>query len=164
MISNKADIVLFRPWGAFEVNLVFRLEVAADTRYLEMIASLVECFCHAAGLDEDNARGMQVAVDEICTNTVLHGYNGDASRTFVVEGWREAKRVAFIVTEWGKPFDPQIIPEPDLESPLESRPIGGLGLYLVRKLTDNFEYMCETDGSKCFRLEKALAGFGNGAT
>lgn len=144
------------------MNLVFRLEVAADTRYLEMIASLVEGFCHAAGFDEDNARGLQVAVDEICTNTVLHGYDGDISRKFSIEGWRGDQRIAFVIKEWGKPFNPEIIPEPDLESPLETRPLGGLGLYLVRNLTDNFEYFCDPEGSKSFRLEKNIAGCANG--
>lgn len=150
------------PRGATPVNLVFRLEVSADTRYLEMIASLVEGFCHAAGLDEDNARGLQVAVDEICTNTVLHGYSGDITCKFMIEGWRDERRIAFVIKERGKPFDLGVIPEPDLDSPLETRPQGGLGLYLVRNLTDHFEYVCDTEGSKSFRLEKFLASAANG--
>ncbi|GAB4324177.1 MAG: hypothetical protein Kow0059_19690 [Candidatus Sumerlaeia bacterium] len=142
------------------VNLAFRLEVAADTCFLEMIASLVERFCLAAGLEDDDARGMQVAVDEICTNTVMHGYGGDSSRRFVLEGYRGEGRVGFVVIEWGKPFEPDLIPEPDLEAPLEDRPIGGLGLYLVRRLTDHFEYSQQADGCKSFRLEKTVGGCG----
>ena len=140
------------------MHRIFRIEVCADTRFLEMIGNMVEIFCRSVGLEEDDAKSMQLAVDEICTNTVLHGYGGDSSRCYIVEGFLENKKVAFKITEWGKPFDISQVPEPDLESPLEQRRIGGLGIFLARKLCDRFDYLFQHDGTKCFLLEKNISG------
>jgi anti-sigma regulatory factor (Ser/Thr protein kinase) len=138
------------------LGLAFRIEVSADTRYLEMIASLVEDFCQAAGLEEDVARGMQVAVIEICTNTVLHGYKCDAEKYFVLEGRQDDCSISFDITEWGTPFNLNDIPTPKIDAPLDNRPSGGWGLYMVKKLTDDFQYNIDDSGCKTFHLKKKL--------
>ena len=61
-----------------------------------------------------------------------------------------------VVTDDGKPFNPLESPEPDTSLPVEERPIGGLGIYLLRKMFDQMDY-ARTDGKNRVTLRNALA-------
>jgi anti-sigma regulatory factor (Ser/Thr protein kinase) len=49
-------------------------------------------------------------------------------------------RVELLIEDEGKEFDPTSVPEPEMNRPLERMPIGGLGIHLIRELTDGLEY------------------------
>jgi len=61
------------------------------------------------------------------------------------------------VTDDGHPFNPLEAPEPDTTLPVEERPIGGLGIYLLRKMFDRMDYT-RTDGKNRVTLRKKLTG------
>jgi serine/threonine-protein kinase RsbW len=75
------------------------------------------------------------AVDEMSANIILHGYRGRPGQIEVAVR-PEGGGVAVILRDQAPPFDPTLVPEPDLSLPLDRRPAGGLGIYLSRKLTD----------------------------
>ena len=82
---------------------------------------------------------LQLAVEEACTNVILHAYDGQGGNLQLsiepVEGG-----VRVVLRDWGAPFDPQAVPCPDVEAPLDRRPLGGLGLYLMRQVTDQVSF------------------------
>ncbi len=78
---------------------------------------------------------MGVALDELLNNALSHGQAGRMSVSLgLSSGWFEAR-----VRDDGPEFNPLAIPEPDVNAPLEERPIGGLGILLARRLTDGLE-------------------------
>lgn len=113
---------------------------------LEPVGKYVMSAATEAGLAKAAAYKLRLAVDEIVTNIIVHGYSesgtsGDVDiRTEVDDA---ALRV--IVEDTAAPFDPRTLaPPPDLNKPLEERQIGGLGIFLVYESVDAFIY--EYDG------------------
>ena len=108
-----------------------------------------------SGLGERAVLELQLAVDEICTNAIKHGYEGEGGE-IEVQIVPAEDGVWVTVRDWGKTFDPQGVPTPDVTAPLEQRPLGGLGLYLVQQLMDQvrFEFDAET-GNTVTMLKKA---------
>ena len=111
---------------------------------LDEIGKYVVAATSEAGLDTKAGYGLRLAVDEIATNIITHGYK-EAERTGDVNlnGILTDSSLTIVLEDTGIPFDPlsQNLPGEDyLNLPLEERPIGGLGIFLVLKGADNFRY------------------------
>lgn len=111
---------------------------------LESLAAAVACAGAAArgqGL-AGRCGDVELAVEEVFSNICRH-----AGPTGSVEAELSclADTAALVIElrDRGMPFDPTNCPEPDLKAPVELRPIGGLGVYLVKKLSDGVEYRRE---------------------
>jgi serine/threonine-protein kinase RsbW len=90
--------------------------------------------------DEERAR-LQVILDELFTNIVTHGYD-DATwqgRIEVALCLRDDRLIIECVDD-GRPFDPLLNSPPDLDLPARDRPVGGLGIAIVRGLVDTADY------------------------
>lgn len=97
-----------------------------------------------AGLAPPHVYDLQLAVDEIATNIVIHGYEESGTRGDIrVEVDLDAQRLAITLEDSAPPFDPRgLITEAarQLDAPLSERPIGGLGIFLTEQKMDGFEY------------------------
>ncbi|HOT94246.1 MAG TPA: ATP-binding protein [Methanoregulaceae archaeon] len=86
-----------------------------------------------------------LALDEAFSNAVVHGYAG-APGEVAVRARACPGGVELEVVDRAPAFDPFAeAPLPDLDAPLEERPIGGLGVFLIRELMDRAEYRREQD-------------------
>ena len=83
---------------------------------------------------------INLAVEEILTNIIAHGYTDGLEHEIRVSLSVGPGEVRVDVEDDGQPFNPLDAPQPDLTKPLEQRAIGGLGIHLVRQLMDSFEY------------------------
>ncbi len=126
----------------------------ADTTTLADIGQLVEDACQRAGLD-DAARGdVQLAVDEACTNAIVHGLEQDTAKSFRLTIEDHPGEIHVRLTERGKPFDYNSVKEPDPNAPLEEREIGGLGIFFVKQLMDEVDFYIEENGDKILTMIK----------
>lgn len=98
-----------------------------------------------------------LAIEELVTNCIKYGYDDSAAHTIEVELKLSAGELVVTVTDDGHPFNPLELPEPDTSLPVQDRPIGGLGIHLLRKLSDQMDY-ARTDGRNRLTLRKSLAG------
>ena len=120
------------------------LSVPGTLQSLGEIRGYVDAAAAAARLEKHQAYSLRLAVDEVATNIVVHGYeeNGLTGR-IVVRASVDDAAVAVTVEDSGPPFDPRsrVLPDAaDLAKPLEDRDVGGLGLYLAFKRVDEFRY------------------------
>ena len=114
---------------------------------LSPIADYVLAAARAAGLDVKATYRLRLAVDEIATNVISHGY-ADAGYVgdVVVRADFDGQVLIVTLEDTAPPFDPFRRPEPDqVDLPLEDRPIGGLGVFLAMRGVDEFRY--EHDGA-----------------
>jgi serine/threonine-protein kinase RsbW len=117
---------------------------------LQEIRDFIGEACREAGVGTSDSRGIQLAVDEACSNVVEHGYAGKPPGPIRVSFEAGGERIAVVVADRGRPFDPADAPVADVVSDWEKRPIGGLGWHLIRQLVDEIGY--ESDGAAGNRL------------
>ena len=82
----------------------------------------------------------QTVADELVTNVIRHGYRDNRPHTIDVAVTVHPDGLALQLSDDGIPFDPFSRPAPDLKRPLEERPVGGLGIHLVRQLAAECRY------------------------
>ena len=116
----------------------FATNIAPNPAAISQLTDEVADFLHGAGVDARAVYHVALVIEEILTNVATHGGSPDAPATVAVEV--QPDRVAGEVGDWGKPFDPRTGPKPDIETPIDGRKIGGLGLHLVRQVTSALEY------------------------
>jgi serine/threonine-protein kinase RsbW len=118
------------------------LTVPGTLDSLTIIGQYVNAAAAAAGLDKKVAYRLRLAVDEIATNTIIHGYE-EASRAgdVLVRSALDQAALTITLEDTAGPFDPRNRLRPDhIDLPIEERPIGGLGVYLTTESVDRFEY------------------------
>ena len=99
---------------------------------------------------------VDVAVDEVFSNIVHYAYDGAEGPVRVCMTTQEEPRsVTIRFMDRGKPFNPLTAEDPDISLSAEDRPIGGLGIYLVKKTMDDVRYEFR-DGQNILTLEKTF--------
>ena len=138
---------------------IFRLELRARLDNLAKICDFVGVSALELGLAGLAVEDIKVCVDEVATNIVKHGY-GNEEGGLSVEVFREANEVVVKIIDQAPPFDPNSAPEPDLDQPLHDRPVGGMGVHLIKTLTDSISCRIGVDGGNELVLRKKVAGAG----
>jgi len=114
----------------------------------------VEACCAADGLADDLRFKMTLALDEAVMNVITNAFaEMPPPHLITVRLEITAEAFAAEVIDNGHPFDPTGAPEPDLTLPLERRQPGGLGVHLMRAMTDRLHYRRSNDRN-ILRLEK----------
>ena len=116
--------------------------VSGSLEYLDKISSYVVTLTKKANLDKKSAYQLRLAVDEIATNIVIHGYEAAGIQGDIVcQGELNDKSVSIFLEDTAPEYDPTQQKQPDdLLKPLEERHIGGLGVYLAINGVDKYIY------------------------
>jgi anti-sigma regulatory factor (Ser/Thr protein kinase) len=123
---------------AESLALVIKNELPELTR----VAGAIDEFVAARGLPARLAFELNLVLEEVLTNIISYGYEDASPHTIKIRAAREGEWISLAVEDDGRTFDPLVAveKEPDLTASIEDRPIGGLGIFLVKKLMDELEY------------------------
>ncbi len=116
------------------------LALKTDLAELPRLAAFVDAFCAPLAATPADTIALKVALEELATNVITHGYAAGAARVFTVALEAADGRVTAVVDDDAPAYDPLARPEVDTSLPLERRPIGGLGVHLVKKTVENVRY------------------------
>jgi serine/threonine-protein kinase RsbW len=125
----------------------------AELEQLALMRKFVEETATAWQADPDELADVVLAVDELATNSTLHGYRG-RSGDIELKMRRTGADLEIVLRDRATAFDPTQVPPPDMSLPLEDRPIGGLGLHLVRHMVDELRYRARPEGGNEIVLVK----------
>ncbi len=115
------------------------LDVDNDLQDVERVVDFLVARCREAGFDETRLRlNFRVGVTEALVNAILYGNDRDPDKRVRVEARLSARRATVKVTDEGRGFDPQALPDPTLPGN-RLRP-GGRGIFLIRQLMDEVEF------------------------
>lgn len=117
------------------------LTLPAVAASLPPFQAALDQICTRAGLSDDLRNDLQVVLDEVCSNVFRHAYVAapqTGALRFIVRCPPGAIELTFI--DQGCAFDPLSLPPPDLTLSLDDRPLGGLGIHLIRQMTDHQSY------------------------
>lgn len=118
---------------------VRRITVPATLENLEALTGMVAEFLREHGFPEQSIFETDLAVDEACTNVIRYAYAPEEGEVTVVCTVTSGGATVCI-TDSGRPFNPLDVAAPDLSGSIEDRPIGGLGVHLIRSLMDEVTY------------------------
>jgi anti-sigma regulatory factor (Ser/Thr protein kinase) len=137
-----------------------RLSVPATDDGIRAALDALEALTAAHGLSRAVTWPMEVSLDEALANVVRHGLEGRGGKASVelelrLDSGAGPAVCEVMLVDDGPEFDPLAAPEPDTSLAVEDRPVGGLGIVLVRKLMDEVEYE-RRDGRNRLRMMRRL--------
>ncbi len=136
-----------------------KLEVTIQARLSELrsLAELVESFGEAHALSLKMNFVINLALEELITNTVIHGEFGENAEPKIrICLYVENQTVVLVVESDGQRFDSTQDTDPDLLSGLDARRVGGLGLHLIKQQADLVSYAYVNNRNR-LQLEYILA-------
>ncbi|RKY40217.1 MAG: ATP-binding protein [Candidatus Omnitrophota bacterium] len=117
-----------------------KLVVSAKLANLSKLIDFIVEGAKNAGFDEKSIAQIKLASEEIIVNVMSYAYKGGEGHVEVSYTFHDDGTMEIEITDWGVAFDPLSLPEPDVAAPLNDRKIGGLGIYLARKVMDEVRY------------------------
>lgn len=107
---------------------------------LETICDYVTNYAKQAGLNEAETYAVQLAVDEATTNIIEHGYGQECPDRIDVTCEILEDGLKIVIYDDAEPFNPETVPEPEMNVSLEELKPRGLGIYLMRQMMDEVRY------------------------
>lgn len=139
-----------------DVSRTFPAELEALTEVQQFVCQQAQ----SADAQDALCSRLELVVEEVFVNIINHAHprhRPEVEVTCSLERINSAPNGSFCVAlrDWGPPFNPVDQQQPGLELSVEDRPIGGLGIHLVKQMADRCEYRRETDSNlftTCFYL------------
>lgn len=119
------------------------LVIRNEVKQISKLADFVSTIANIKHLSEGEEMNLNLALEEAVTNVVLYAYPKDTEGSVELEAALNGDSLEFTLTDSGKPFDPTAAPQANIDLSVEERPIGGLGIHLVRHIMDEVTYRRE---------------------
>lgn len=129
--------------------------VPAERKRLAAVRNFTAAFARSAGAHPKRVEDLTLAVDELVTNVIAHGYRDRPGDVEVICS-HVGSAIQVTIRDRAPVYDVTKVPDPDVHLPLEQRPVGGLGLHLVRKSVDHFEHRARPGGGNELTVEVGL--------
>jgi anti-sigma regulatory factor (Ser/Thr protein kinase) len=126
---------------------MYSAQFSAKFEYLDEIREFVGDIARTGGFEDKDIYNIQLAADEAASNIIEHAYEGVSNGVLEISCGARDGAITIIMVDHGESFDPSAIPLPDLKSDLSERKIGGLGIFLMRKLMDEVRYESKKTGN-----------------
>lgn len=121
---------------------------------IPQLNELIDIMCEEVGLDMAMTMNINLAVEEAVVNVMSYAYPNSTGNV-QVDIKANPQTVVITLTDSGIPFDPTKKSEVDTTLSVEERPIGGLGIHLVRQIMDSIRYE-RSDNQNILTLEKNI--------
>lgn len=122
---------------------------------LDVLCDNLRRFCRGAGVSKRQTFEINLALDELFTNIISHGYRDQEEHHVKVTCDKVDGVLKITIEDDGIPFNPAAAPHPNLKCAFGDREIGGLGIHLIRSYMDHIEYT-RRNNKNVLVLTKAL--------
>ena len=133
------------------------LTLDAVTESIPALTEFIDAELEAAGASLKAQTQIDVAVDEIFSNIANYAYRGqqNGKATVSIEIKKDPSEAVLTFTDTGRPYDPLQVHDPDTTLSAEDRPVGGLGIFIVKRTMDSVEYEYR-DGKNVLTVKKRI--------
>ena len=135
----------------------WELEVKAKLESLEVVDDFLTETMQQFGMKEDEGVQVRLAVNEACTNIIQYAYSGESEKSIVILCSMSGNDLVIEIRDWGKPFDPEAVPQPDIDSELFERKEGGMGIFLMKQMMNDVRYDFRTGRYNELRMMKHVS-------
>ena len=122
---------------------------------ISKLAIFIEELGEELNLTPDLVFNLNLVLEEAVSNVILYAYPKEEHQTISLIAKKKENQLIFVLTDSGKEFDPTQAPDADITLSAEDRPIGGLGIFLIRQIMNTVEYQ-RIDGKNVLTLGKEL--------
>ena len=158
MSGGRAARILVKPMPSREPRSRIDISLSSDLSALPMLAQALQEFGTAHALSRDFQGRLNLVLDELVTNSVCYALPGLAKPELRLRLFVDQGTVVAQLEDNGVAYNPfEEAPEPDTDTGLAERPIGGLGIFFVKNLTDSSTYE-RIDGRNRIILKNAIGG------
>jgi anti-sigma regulatory factor (Ser/Thr protein kinase) len=145
----------FDPASSPRAAQVLSMVLTNKRRELARLGELIDQFGQDCGLSPDDKATVYLTLDELVSNIIKYGYDDTREHQIHVTVTVGHDLLTISIEDDGKPFNPSEAPSPNLDLPIENRPVGGLGVYIVKSFADVLDYRRER-GRNIVRVEKRM--------
>jgi len=132
-----------------------QIKVKAVTAELDNVLSFADSILEELGCPPGAQMQIDIAIEEIFVNIAHHAYpEGEGEAVICISDDRDNNCVTVIFEDQGIRYDPLRNEDPDITLPAEDRPVGGLGIFIVRKSMDEVSYEYK-DGKNILTIRKS---------
>ncbi len=117
------------------------IKTYGDLSELERIREFIIVKASDFGFSEEISYKIALAVDEACSNLIKHSFKFDPSKIINIKVQTENNSFTVIISDNGSPFDPKIVPTPDMQEYFDHFKRGGLGVHIIRSVMDEIDYL-----------------------
>ena len=114
--------------------------LANRTKEISRLSQFLEQFGADHHLSTDEILDINLVLDEVVINVIKYAYEDDREHPIEVRLSRDGDLVTIQVEDGGRPFNPLDQPPPNFDLPIEERGVGGLGIHIVRSMTESIDY------------------------
>jgi len=133
----------------------YSLTLHNDVQELSLLTAFIDAISEENGIDMMESMNINLSVEEAVVNVMKYAYQKGATGEVRINATAADGLLTIAITDDGSPFDPSQKEDPDVSLPVEERPIGGLGIFLVRQLMDSVAYQ-RADGKNILTLTKII--------
>ena len=126
-----------------------------DVKQVKELIAFVKQVTERLGINVKQAKQIRLAVEEAVVNVINYAYLPEITGNIDVQAISDGQWLKFVISDNGVAFDPTEKEKADTTLSAEDRPIGGMGILLVRELMDSINYE-RTDGKNVLTLKKRI--------
>lgn len=121
-------------------SLQSEISIPSKVEYLGIVNDFLKKTLEKFGLAKTKIADVQIAVSEACTNVIMYGYGNQSNGRIDIWCYLTERNCVIKIRDYGKPFNPLAVDAPNVNCSLSEREVGGLGIFLMRQLLDEFKY------------------------
>lgn len=138
--SDDLTILCIKLPGNNRQPMQQRLNITNEVSELRKLKKFVDDTCSRAGTDKSTCERLNLAMEEAVANVVMYAYDKGVTGYIEITSRLMDSELEFTITDSGKEFDPTQKEDADVTLPLDERTIGGLGVFIVKKIMDSMSY------------------------
>ena len=123
-----------------DVKMRKRIVLPNDIQEVPRLNAFVDAVCETVGFDSALTMKLSLAIEEAVVNVMNYAYPPGVKGDVTIEALSNDVRLKFVIIDSGAPFDPTVHADVDTTLSAQDRPIGGLGIHLVRNIMDSINY------------------------
>lgn len=132
------------------------LIIVNDLQEINRLEEFVEEFGGQLGLSSDIIMEIRLALEEAVVNVINYAYPPSQKKEIRLYAYCQDSELTFLLTDTGKSFDPTLVEHTDISAAIEDRPIGGLGVFLIREIMNEVSYQ-RIGGENQLTLKKKIS-------
>jgi anti-sigma regulatory factor (Ser/Thr protein kinase) len=129
--------------------------LANDISEINKLSQFIDEIGEEFSLTPDIIFNLNLVLEEAVANVINYAYPKEEHQSIYLSAKLQDGSIVFVLTDTGKEFDPTMAPEADITLSAEERPIGGLGIFLIRQIMNQVKYE-RIEGKNVLTLEKKL--------